>query len=301
MDREGESRVRDMGSWERKGPLSPLPPTSPTSERGGHGDREFRRRSPAPDAEGRRGGFRERPPAERQPSAAETDNQWRRSAQPPQRSTPTSPTVPHTRPKLELKKRTEAPVDTTTTPALTSGEKPNPFGAARPIDTLKREKEVEERRAALAAERKAAEEKAREEKRLAAEKKAAEAAEAADEKPVESGTPTTEKVEVLRRGSGPPSEAPASVGSPSGEESKEGSTSGRAPKETREPKEPKPERPRVPDNWRSRTGPPPRDQRNQRQGQQQGQQEEQQPTEDADGWSTVKPGKKGRGGRPVPA
>ncbi|TGZ80531.1 RNA-binding domain-containing protein [Ascodesmis nigricans] len=291
MDREGESRVRDMGSWERKGPLSPLPPTSPTSERPGRtfgGDREFRRRSPAPDAEGTRGGFRERPQVERQPSAAETADQWRRST-PPQRSTPTSPTVAHTRPKLELKKRSEVPVDSATTAAPISGEKPNPFGAARPIDTLKREKEVEEKRAALAAERKAAEEKAREEKRLAAEKKAAEEAEA---KATEAAAPAVEKVEVLRRGSGPPGSVE--------EEGKE--ASGRVSKEPREARQP--ERPRVPDNWRSRPAATPRDarpprQQPVRQQSQQQQQQEAQPEQAAqedEGWSTVKIGKK-RGGR----
>lgn len=94
----------------------------------------------------------------------------------------------HVRPKLELTKRSEKSVDTaaTATAAAIDANKPNPFGAARPIDTFQREKEVAEKRAAAIAEKKAQEEKAREEKKLAAvaareaEEKAAEEAKVAE-------------------------------------------------------------------------------------------------------------------------
>jgi translation initiation factor 4B len=195
---EGDGKVRDFGNWERKGPLSPLAPTSPTGDRPRVGDREFRRRSPVPSADGDRSerghGFRERPAVERQPSAAEKDNEWRRGARPdvpPQRSAPASPVLAHTRPKLELKKRSEQPIETET-PA-TGSDRPNPFGGARPIDTTQREREVEERRVAAAAERKALEEKAREKK----------AAHEAEEKASEAGTPVVRKnFDTPRRGSG---------------------------------------------------------------------------------------------------
>merc|ERR1712093_291727 len=59
----------------------------------------------------------------------------------------------------------------------TSGDaKASPFGAARPIDTAAKEKEIEEKKAAAAKEKKEAEEKAKEEKREAAKAKAAEEA-----------------------------------------------------------------------------------------------------------------------------
>lgn len=45
-------------------------------------------------------------------------------------------------------------------------DKPNPFGAARPIDTAAREKEIEEKRQLALRQKKEAEEKAREEKKF---------------------------------------------------------------------------------------------------------------------------------------
>jgi len=71
----------------------------------------------------------------------------------------------------------------------TSGDaKASPFGAARPIDTAAKEKEIEEKKAAAAKEKKEAEEKAKEEKREAAKAKAAEEAAEAEK-----------KVEILQR------------------------------------------------------------------------------------------------------
>ncbi|KAK6520496.1 hypothetical protein TWF506_000748 [Arthrobotrys conoides] len=183
-----------------------------------------------------------RPPApERVLSAAEKDNQWRRGAKPdipedqlkeqykqqPQTPSlpppspahppkgahppagpkgsyvpPPSPGAPHTRPKLELKKRSEAlPVDANQ-PASHSDSKANPFGAARPIDTSAREKEIEEKKAKENAERKAKEEKVKEEKKAAAQAAKAEKAEKKAKGEGEPETPNaTRSFDLLRRAS----------------------------------------------------------------------------------------------------
>ena len=81
-------------------------------------------------------------------------------------STP-APTPLTSRPKLNLQKRTVSQAETS--PGLgtsTTDAKPSPFGAARPIDTSAREKEIEDK---LKVKREA-EDKAREEKRQAEEK-----------------------------------------------------------------------------------------------------------------------------------
>jgi translation initiation factor 4B len=259
---EGDGKVRDFSNWERKGPLSPLPATSPTGSERPRG--EFRRRSPAPSADGseRFGGHRERPHVERQPSAAEKDNEWRKGARPvaPQ---PTSPVAPQSRPRLELKKRSEQPVASETPSA--SSDKPNPFGGARPIDTTQREKEIEERRAAAAAARKAKEEKEREER------KAAREAEAQEKAASEAGTPIATKsgFDVLRRGSG----------------SAEGEEQAKTEKADRPPRVEKPQS-KGPDNWRVRAAP----------------KEAPKAEGESDGWSTVTTGKRGgRGSGRVPA
>jgi translation initiation factor 4B len=89
-------------------------------------------------------------------------------------STPPSPAAPPaapaSRPKLNLAKRTisEAPTEAASTPA--SDSKASPFGAARPIDTATREKEVEEKRQIAIREKKEADEKARAEKKAADDK-----------------------------------------------------------------------------------------------------------------------------------
>lgn len=90
-------------------------------------------------------------------------------------SNPSSPVAapppPATRPKLNLQKRTvsEAPSEASASPALPDA-KASPFGAARPIDTATREKEVEEKRQIAIREKKEAEERAREERKVAEEK-----------------------------------------------------------------------------------------------------------------------------------
>lgn len=190
----GDGKVRDFGNWERKGPLAPLSPP-PVGE---SNPRDFTRRSPSergPSTSGDgapRREFRERPPVERTPTAAEKDTEWRRGARPDpaparERSVPTSPVVPHTRPKLELKKRSELPVESAVPQSDTSSSKLNPFGAAKPIDAEARIKEVEARRAALKKEQEEKErqdaeaKKAQEEAELAA--KSVQEAEAVKEAP----------------------------------------------------------------------------------------------------------------------
>jgi translation initiation factor 4B len=137
------------------------------------------------------------PPMERALSAADRDNEWRRGARPdpPAKSSPVSPIIPQTRPKLELKKRSELATETVTSPSADS--KASPFGAARPIDTAAKLKEVEEKLAQQAAAKKERDEKLREEKRLAKEK---------EEKEKGAQTPTAPRnFDNFRRGSAAPS------------------------------------------------------------------------------------------------
>ena len=138
----------------------------------------------------------ERPPIERAPTAAEQDTQWRSKMKPDPVPNPPTPTVsagrspalsnrelsappspapapppPAARPKLNLAKRTvsESPAEAQAS-APSTESKASPFGAARPIDTATKEKEIEEKRQIALREKKEAEEKAREEKRISEEK-----------------------------------------------------------------------------------------------------------------------------------
>lgn len=222
---EGDGKVRDFGNWERKGPLSPIAQPERGPREGGRprtndgprgeGFRE-RRSSPAAWGEGRQQGsqdgsrpprreFQERPVVERTPTAAEQDNQWRTKMRPdapaakspiPSRDgseAPSSPAPsnahPVGRPKLNLAKRTVSDMPDQPSPTSVSGDaKASPFGAARPIDTAAKEREIEEKRVAAIQAKKEAEEKAKEEKAAAAKAKAdAEQAEA------------EKKVEILAR------------------------------------------------------------------------------------------------------
>jgi translation initiation factor 4B len=177
------------------------------------GERGERRASPATWGEGRqegsrppRGEFRDRPERterpdrpERNPTAADLDNKWRdnmrpgRAAKSPGESrdgseAPSSPAGPAaavlasgSRPKLNLAKRTvsEAPGATSPPPVSATDPKANPFGAARPIDTAAKEREIADKKEQLAKEKKEADEKAKEERRLAKEAAAKEASEKA--------------------------------------------------------------------------------------------------------------------------
>lgn len=205
---EGDGKVRDFGNWERKGPLTPLPQEERQSgsREGGRtrtNDEGFsnRRASPAAWGEGRGQGsqdgsrpprreFQERPAVAREPTAAEQDSQWRTKMRPdapavtspgPSRegsegpkSPAAAPSAPVGRPKLNLAKRTVSEAHPISSP---SGDaKASPFGAARPIDTAAKEKEIEEKRLAALEEKKVADEKVKEDKRVAKEaEKAAEA------------------------------------------------------------------------------------------------------------------------------
>jgi translation initiation factor 4B len=185
---ETDGRTRDFGNWERKGPLSPNPATQPGREgpRGHDGPRERKvspnwaeARSQEPPHPPRRDSERP-PPAERAPTASELDNQWRARMRPdapakapakspattPDTSMPSSP-APAVRPKLNLAKRTvsEAEPAPSSAASASSDTKASPFGAARPIDTASREKEVEEKLRKLQIEKKEQEEKAKEEKK----------------------------------------------------------------------------------------------------------------------------------------
>lgn len=203
---QGDGKVRDFGNWERKGPLTPSAPSGPPArsmDRPMSRDGPSERKNSPAWGEGRsqdgsrppRREFVERPASERAPTAAETDNQWRSKMRPDppaapevsaataaksptpsnvELSTPSSPAAPAAptvRPKLNLQKRTVSEAPTDSAPAsATSDVKASPFGAAKPIDTFAREKEIEEKRQLAIRQRKEAEDKAREEKRAGDEK-----------------------------------------------------------------------------------------------------------------------------------
>ncbi|KAF3932900.1 hypothetical protein ABW19_dt0210144 [Dactylella cylindrospora] len=115
---------------------------------------------------------------------------------------PPSPGVPQTRPKLALQKRSESLSTESPQPTGSGDPKSSPFGAARPIDTNARMKEIEEKRAVQAAERKAKEDKVKEERKAA---RAAEKAEKAEKKSQkgegDSETSSGRNYDVLRRAS----------------------------------------------------------------------------------------------------
>lgn len=197
---ENDGKVRDFGNWERKGPLSPAPGAGPPVRDGGRlrdaGPPRERRASPswgeAPSDAGSRPPRREYERAqapERAPTAAEQDSQWRTKMRPdaspaatPDVSSPASPAqadAPKERPRLNLAKRT---VSTSAEPdsAGASDAKASPFGAARPIDTAAREREVEEKRQLAIRQKKEADDKAAEEKKAKDEAERAARAERAD-------------------------------------------------------------------------------------------------------------------------
>ncbi|MCJ1291518.1 hypothetical protein MMC34_003063 [Xylographa carneopallida] len=201
---QGDGKVRDFGNWERKGPLIPTAsastPTTKNADRPeSHDEPRDRRNSPA-WGEGRsqegsrppRKEFVERPVVDRAPTAAEADNQWRSKMRPdppvappadsptPSVKEPSAPSSPApaatpaplaSRPRLNLQKRTVSQAETS--PALPTGAsdpRASPFGAAKPIDTTAREREIVERREKEAREKKEQDDKAREAKRAAEDK-----------------------------------------------------------------------------------------------------------------------------------
>ena len=201
---QGDGKVRDFGNWERKGPLTPAAPTSTPAIKNvdrpeSHDGPRDRRNSPA-WGEGRsqdgsrppRKEFVERPVVDRAPTAAEVDNQWRSKMRPdppvappadsptPSVNEPSAPSSPApaatpaplaSRPRLNLQKRTVSQAEPS--PALSTGAsdpRASPFGAAKPIDTTAKEREIVERREKEAREKKEQDDKAREAKRIAEDK-----------------------------------------------------------------------------------------------------------------------------------
>ncbi|KAJ5488704.1 hypothetical protein N7539_003594 [Penicillium diatomitis] len=165
---ESDGKFRDFGNWERKGPLSP--PAGAGFREGGFrdGGRPRNTEGGAPAWGEGRSQDGSRPPRpdrpERTPTAAEMDNQWRTKMRPDAApKEPTSPAAPAARPKLNLQKRTVP--DAAPASAADAGDsKASPFGAARPIDTAAREREVEERRQLALRQKKESEDKAKAEK-----------------------------------------------------------------------------------------------------------------------------------------
>lgn len=238
---QGDGKPRDFGNWERKGPLSPSlqAPAGPGREERGirRNDRSFDQRTGPSWGEGRaedgprssQREFTERPVVERTPTAADMDNQWRSRMQPdaPQKSTPATPdvstpsspvaapvpAVPASRPRLNLAKRTisEAPAADQSATAG-SDAKASPFGAARPIDTTAREKEIESKR-------EAARQKKEEDDKALAEKRAAEKAE-------REKTERAEKAERAPRPDKVTSPSPQENGKPARKESSTGGENG---------------------------------------------------------------------------
>ncbi|KAL7791892.1 hypothetical protein V8C37DRAFT_137992 [Trichoderma ceciliae] len=228
-DPASEGRSNREMTWERRGPLSPLAAQESGSRessraRGpqeGLGERSdsYRgnRREPAAWGEGRQEGARaprqynerpERPERpERNVTAAEKDFQWRDRMRPDAGNapaagdTPTSPGAPPPaqapggRPRLNLQKRTVSEVADSASSAA-ADSKASPFGAARPIDTAAREKEIEEKRLQAIQEKREADEKAKEDKRLAKEAAAAKAEAEAEAKEVEAKEAEAKKAEA---------------------------------------------------------------------------------------------------------
>ena len=177
----GDGKIRDFSNWERKGPLAAGPGSAMSLRDGGRQASKdgpnFRRNSPA-WGEGRsqdgsrppRREYTEKPPIERHPTAPEMDNEWRARMKPdqaaksptPETSNPPSPKPPAaltSRPKLNLTKRTVSEASPEASSAAASDSKASPFGAARPVDTATKEKEIEEKRQLAIRQKKEADDK----------------------------------------------------------------------------------------------------------------------------------------------
>ena len=170
--------------------MSPALGQAPPGRDGGRlresGPLSERRRSPGwgegrSDAGSRppRKEFESRPPVDRAPTAAEQDNQWRNNmradapppATEPDTATPASPIAqaPKERPRLNLSKRQisnagEADAGASTPASAAVDSKASPFGAAKPIDTAAKERELDEKRQLAVRQKQESDQKAREEK-----------------------------------------------------------------------------------------------------------------------------------------
>lgn len=288
-----DGKVRDFGNWERKGPLSPLPQAeAPAMSREGSRARNnadpLRNRHQSPSwGEGRpegaarpEGGRPQREPREkpeRAPTAAERDMQWRSNMRPDARNASPSqsregseapaspapaPAVVASRPKLNLAKRTVSEAPDAPSPTTSGDSKASPFGAARPIDTMAREREIEEKRLQALKEKKESEEKAKEERRLAKEAAAKEAAEkeAADKEAAEKEAENAAASSAVPTTEDEPSASVASEAEPNEKTGDSTSKDQRSAPRSREPKEPKEGRPDFKSratesgNWRQPSG-----------------------------------------------
>jgi translation initiation factor 4B len=217
-----DSKPRDFGNWERKGPLTPVEPR-PSSERreSNFNNREPREPRAAPQwgegAANRASQSGDRPPRperpERQPTAADMDDKWRSKMKPdspaatPEDSTPNSPSVPSApaqRPRLNLAKRTvsEAPTDNKDNSAVAASSKASPFGAAKPIDTRAKEQELAEKRELAIRQKKEQDDKAREEKRAKEAAAKAEKEEKKDDAEENKDGQNKQPTEILKRSDG---------------------------------------------------------------------------------------------------
>ncbi|XP_044717497.1 RNA recognition motif domain-containing protein [Hirsutella rhossiliensis] len=329
------------------GPLSPLAQQEfaprprddsrprPAPEGLGERSESFRGNRPGPPAwgEGRQEGSR--PPRRDQPervvTAAEKDTQWRDrmrpdapvKSSPPSREgseAPSSPSMPSAvaavgpavRPRLNLQKRTVSEVtESVITPTGSGDTKASPFGAARPIDTATKEKEIEEKRQQSVREKREAEEKAKEERRVAKQAAAAKAEADAQEQSAK---------ELEEKAAAEKAAAEAKADSAQAEKQNGESAEQKVPIRSQEPREPKDQvanpksRAAEAGSWSGprggRGGGAPRGARVEgRGGRTNGSPTQpaapagESPVEspnspDEDGWTTV-PNKKGRQGRPV--
>ena len=241
----------------------------------GESFRQDRKTSPVTWGEGRQEGsrppreFRDRPERpERAPTAAELDNHWRNnmrsdaSVKSPEQSregseAPSSPApgaatiATGGRPRLQLAKRTVSEAPDVTSPSAGGDAKASPFGAARPIDTAAKEREIADKRDQALKEKKEAEEKAKEERRLAKEAAAKEAAEKAAEKAAAEAEAEAAKTEPVEE----KPEAPVESKEPVAEAAQNGASGDQKlpsrPKEN--PQNPK-SRAAESGNWRTASG-----------------------------------------------
>ncbi|EAQ91133.1 hypothetical protein CHGG_03068 [Chaetomium globosum CBS 148.51] len=249
-----DGKVRDFNSWERRGPLSPrAPPERPESREGSRSrnmesrSESFRGGNPESVARslgpGCRKGFQLGGTTCGPDSSVKSPGESREGSEAPPSPAP-SAALPAGRPRLNLTKRTVSEATDAAATSTPGDAKASPFGAARPIDTATREREIEEKRLKLAKE---AEEKAKEEK-LAKEAAAKEAAEkAAEEKAAAEEAAAKAKEEK---------EASAAEAKAAPEEgaTNEATTEQKLPVRTREAREPPKSRAVESGNWRTTSG-----------------------------------------------
>lgn len=211
----------------------------------------------------------ERP--ERVPTAAEKDFNWRNNMRPepvaksPGQSregseAPTSPApsaaLPAGRPKLNLAKRTVSEATDSAAASTPASSKASPFGAARPIDTAAREREIEEKRLRdkKEADERAKEKLAKEAAAKEAAEKAAKDAEIAAEKAAEQAAEKTAAEEAAKDNAENKAPADEAKTTPQEGVEVEGSNEQKGPVRTREPRDAPKSRAVESGNWRTASG-----------------------------------------------